>query len=324
MIKTIQLFITSLIISKMIKAKNVYKYFGNHCVVSNASFDIGVGEIIGFLGQNGAGKTTLMRMLTTFLIPTTGSIEIFGMNTMFDSVKICRRIGYLPETPPLYKNMTVVDYLKFAASLKEIPHNQLRTKIDQVLEDCDLMNVRGKMIGILSKGFQQRVGIAQAILNDPELLILDEPTNGLDPVQILQVRKLIKTLKEKRTVILSTHILSEIEGACERVMMIKDGEVIVDETIEKLLVDKSKVKRVSFYLRGDAYLIRKELEKSGHLKIIEFSSSHSEHAVKIEFSAEFGESNEILERLLKAGCKIIHWKEEGMDLEKIFLQKNSI
>lgn len=219
----------------MIIAKNVTKYFGGFQALKDVSFEINKGEIVGFLGKNGAGKTTIMRILTSYLPATSGKVIVAGQEVSKNSLAIRKKIGYLPETPPLYSNMAVRDYLKFAAQLKDIPAKQQRVQIDKVLEECSLRNVQYKTIGILSKGYKQRVGIAQAIVNDPEVLILDEPTIGLDPVQIIQVRNLIKSLEHKRTVIISTHILSEIQQIAQRVLIIKSGEIIVDEALENLL-----------------------------------------------------------------------------------------
>ncbi len=219
----------------MIKTKNITKYFGSFRALKDVSFEINKGEIVGFLGQNGAGKTTLMRILTSYLSASSGSVIIDGRDLTKHSLSIRRMIGYLPETPPLYMNMTVKAYLKFAAEIKDVPANRLNRQLDKVLEECQLTGVKGKTIGILSKGYKQRVGIAQAIIHDPLLLILDEPTSGLDPIQNLQVRKLIKGLKDERTVILSTHILSEIEQIAQRVLIIKSGQIIVDDAIDVLL-----------------------------------------------------------------------------------------
>lgn len=219
----------------MIIAKNVTKYFAGFQALKDISFEINKGEIVGFLGQNGAGKTTIMRILTSYLPATSGKVIIAGQEVSKNSLAIRKKIGYLPETPPLYSDMTVRDYLKFAAQLKDVPAKQQRVQIDKAIDECSLKSVRYKIISTLSKGYKQRVGIAQAIVNDPEVLILDEPTIGLDPVQIIQVRNLIKSLEHKRTVILSTHILSEIQQIAKRVLIIKSGEIIVDETLENLL-----------------------------------------------------------------------------------------
>jgi ABC-2 type transport system ATP-binding protein len=219
----------------MITTKNVTKYFGAFQVLRDVSFEINKGEIVGFLGQNGAGKTTLMRILTSYLPATSGSVMIDGDDIAKDSLSIRKKIGYLPETPPLYPNMSVRDYLKFAAEIKDIPARYRRRHIDRVMEECQIDDVKNKTIRTLSRGYKQRVGIAQAIIHEPKLLILDEPTSGLDPIQNLQVRNLIKNLKDQRTVILSTHILSEIEQIAQRVLIIKSGNIIVDESLDMLL-----------------------------------------------------------------------------------------
>ena len=221
----------------MIEIKNVIKNFGNSRALNDISFEIQKGEIVGFLGRNGAGKTTLMRILTSYLPATSGSVKIAGKDVIKHSIFIRRKIGYLPETPPLYRNMTVKDYVSFAAKLKDVQAKSIRRQVEKVLDECYLRNVADKTISTLSKGYQQRVGIAQAVVNDPDILILDEPTNGLDPVQIQRVRALIKNLGAQRTVIISTHILSEIEQIAKRVVMIKDGAVIADDMLTDLLSD---------------------------------------------------------------------------------------
>ncbi len=219
----------------MISTKNITKYFGGFQALKDVSFEIKKGEIVGFLGQNGAGKTTLMRILTSYLPATSGEVEIGGNDVVKNSLAVRRKIGYLPENPPLYSDMTVKDYLKFAAQMKDVPGRQQHNQIGRVSEECNIVDVLNKTIGNLSKGYRQRVGIAQAIINEPEVLILDEPTSGLDPVQNLQVRELIKSLRHERTVIISTHILSEIEQIAQRVLIIKSGQIIVDESLDLLL-----------------------------------------------------------------------------------------
>jgi ABC-2 type transport system ATP-binding protein len=219
----------------MITTNNITKNFGNFQALKGVSFNIQQGEIVGFLGQNGAGKTTLMRILTSYLPASSGSVVIDGKELTKNSLEIRRHIGYLPETPPLYMNMTVKDYLKFAAEIKDVPVDRLNFQVDKVLEECQLSGVKSKTIGTLSKGYKQRVGIAQAIIHEPKVLILDEPTSGLDPIQNLQVRKLIKSLNNERTVILSTHILSEIEQIAKRVLIIKSGQIMVDDALDVIL-----------------------------------------------------------------------------------------
>ena len=244
----------------MITTKNVTKYFGAFQALRDVSFEINRGEIVGFLGQNGAGKTTLMRILTSYLPATSGSVIIDGDTIARDSLTIRKKIGYLPETPPLYPNMTVRDYLKFAAEIKDIPARYRRRHIDRVMDECQIDDVKNKTIGTLSRGYKQRVGIAQAIIHEPKLLILDEPTSGLDPIQNLQVRNLIKNLKDQRTVILSTHILSEIEQIAQRVLIIKSGNIIVDESLDVLL--KTQKEDISVEPTLEDVFIRLHCEQS--------------------------------------------------------------
>ena len=219
----------------MISTHNVSKNFGSFQALKKVSLTIKRGEIVGFIGRNGAGKTTLMRILTSYYSASAGTVVIDGDDISKNSLAIRRKIGYLPETAPLYLNMTVKDYLSFAAEIKDVPAKDRRRQLLRVLELCQLENVAHKTIGTLSKGYKQRTGIAQAIIHDPEILILDEPTSGLDPIQNRQLRTLIKNLKDHRTVILSTHILSEVEQIAQRIMMIKAGELIVDEPLDTLL-----------------------------------------------------------------------------------------
>lgn len=227
----------------MIAAENITKKYGYFTALERISFEIYRGQIVGFLGQNGAGKTTLMRILTGYLSASDGKAFIAGEEVRGHSLFIKKKIGYLPENPPLYLNMPVKDYLTFAARLKDVPKDILAKRVDRVMQECQLTDVRHKVIGILSRGYKQRVGIAQAIVNDPDILILDEPTNGLDPVQIIQVRKLIKSFEHKRTVIVSTHILSEIEQVAQRIIMLKNGRIIADQNTADLLKGPQEQKR---------------------------------------------------------------------------------
>ncbi|MBN1870638.1 MAG: ATP-binding cassette domain-containing protein [Candidatus Omnitrophica bacterium] len=222
----------------MIRTEKLNKFFGSTQALKGVSFEIQKGEIVGFLGRNGAGKTTLMRILTSYLPASSGAVTIDGKDVLKDSLAVRRKIGYLPETPPLYPNMTVRDYVRFAAQLKDVPAKGISAQVEKILDQCYLRKVAHRTISVLSKGYQQRVGIAQAIINDPQILILDEPTNGLDPVQIQRVRELIKNLEKDRTVIISTHILSEIEQIAQRVLIIKDGEIVADDALSNLLCDE--------------------------------------------------------------------------------------
>jgi ABC-2 type transport system ATP-binding protein len=222
----------------MLIVNQISKHFGSFQVLDKVSFEMKKGDVVGLLGKNGAGKTTLMRILTSFIAPSSGSVIIGGDDINKHSLSIRQKIGYLPEKPPLYGDMTVQYYLKFAAEIKGVPKNKILFQLAKVIEECDLKQVKQKTIATLSKGFKQRVGIAQAIIHEPKLLILDEPTSGLDPMQIQQVLALIKNQRDQRTVLLSTHSLTEIEQVAQRVLMIKSGQIVLDDLLDVLLKNK--------------------------------------------------------------------------------------
>ena len=230
----------------MLIVKQVSKHFGaRHTLdqaLDNVSFEMNKGDIVGLLGKNGAGKTTLMRILTSFITASSGTVTIDGDDINKHSLSIRQKIGYLPEKPPLYGDMTVQYYLTFAAEIKGVSKNKRKFQLAKVLEECDLGQVKQKTIATLSKGYKQRVGIAQAIIHEPKLLILDEPTSGLDPMQIQQVLTLIKNQQDQRTVLLSTHTLTEIEQVAQRVLMIKSGRIVVDDRLDNLLKNKDPTK----------------------------------------------------------------------------------
>jgi ABC-2 type transport system ATP-binding protein len=219
----------------MLIVKQISKNFGSFQALDKVSFEMNQGDIVGLLGKNGAGKTTLMRILTSFIAASSGSVSIEGDDIIKHSLDIRQKIGYLPEKPPLYGDMTVQSYLKFAAEIKGVPKNKRLSQLSKVLEECDLQQVKQKTIANLSKGYKQRVGIAQAIIHEPKLLILDEPTSGLDPMQIQQVLALVKNQRDQRTVLLSTHTLTEIEQVAQRVIMIKSGRIVLDDSLDRLL-----------------------------------------------------------------------------------------
>jgi ABC-2 type transport system ATP-binding protein len=219
----------------MLIVEQISKNFGSFQALEQVSFEMNKGDIVGLLGKNGAGKTTLMRILTSYIAASSGAVTIDGDDITKHSLSIREKIGYLPEKPPLYGDMTVQYYLKFAAEIKGVAKNKRQLQLAKVLQECDLEQVKHKTIATLSKGYKQRVGIAQAIIHEPKLLILDEPTSGLDPMQIQQVLALIKNQREQRTVLLSTHTLTEIEQVAQRVIMIKSGRIVLDEPLDVLL-----------------------------------------------------------------------------------------
>ncbi len=218
----------------MIEVSNVVKDYGALRAVDRISFSVNEGEIVGFLGPNGAGKSTTLKMLTDYLTPTAGKIEINGLDMSKDSLKIREWIGYLPEHNPLYEDLTAFDYLRFVANIRNLSDKDFNSRIEQVIEECGIKNVITQKIGTLSKGYRQRVGLAQAILHDPKVIILDEPTTGLDPNQILEIREVIRRLGEKKTVILSSHIMQEVQAVCDRIIIINKGKIIADDKKEVL------------------------------------------------------------------------------------------
>lgn len=222
----------------MIEVNGLTKRFGDVEVVSRVAFSAQKGEIVGFLGPNGAGKTTTIRMLATYLPPTAGSAKIAGFDILQQSDEVRRRIGYLPETPPLYGEMTVQEYLGFVAAIKDVPGREIKTSVERVIEKCFLTEVRRKLCQHLSRGFRQRVGLAQAIIHDPEVVILDEPTSGLDPKQIVEIRQLISALAKNHTVILCTHILPEVSMVCSKVVIINRGRVVLESRLADLIKDR--------------------------------------------------------------------------------------
>ena len=217
-----------------IRVNNLTKYYGQQAAVKDITFEINTGEIVGFLGPNGAGKSTTMKMITTYLTPSAGKVEVNGMDTEENSIEVRKKIGYLPEQNPLYLDMNVLDYLEYAAQLESVPKENIGKAVKNMVDVCGLGDVQHKDIGELSKGFKQRVGLAQAMIHDPEVLILDEPTSGLDPNQIIEIRKLIKKLGKQKTLVLSTHILQEVEATCDRVLIINKGEIVADGTPDSL------------------------------------------------------------------------------------------
>ena len=213
-----------------ITVRNLTKYYGQEKAIDNISFDVKTGEIVGFLGPNGAGKTTTMKIITCYMPPSAGTVEVDGYNIADHSLEVRRKIGYLPELNPLYLDMNVVEYLEYAARLHGIDKATLKRQLASMIEVCGLKDVRHKDIGELSKGYKQRVGLAQAMIHDPEVLILDEPTSGLDPNQIVEIRNLIRQLGRAKTVVLSTHILSEVQATCDRVVIVNEGAIVADGT----------------------------------------------------------------------------------------------
>lgn len=243
----------------MIEINNLTKRYGNFLAVDNISFNVEKGKILGFLGPNGAGKTTTMRIITGFMPPSEGNVTISGYDVLDEPLLTKNKIGYLPETPPLYLDMTVSEYLNFAGLLKQVPNQKINAAVDNACSKVDINDVKNKVIKALSKGYKQRVGLAQAIIHDPEVLILDEPTIGLDPIQIREVRDLIKSLAGNHTIVLSTHILPEVDMTCDEVVIIKKGKIIAQDTPKNLSkkMNKSSLEEIFIDLISESGLEKK-------------------------------------------------------------------
>lgn len=243
----------------MIEIKNLTKRYGDFLAVDDISFNVEKGKILGFLGPNGAGKTTTMRIITGFMPPSEGNVTISGYDVLDEPLLTKNKIGYLPETPPLYLDMTVSEYLNFAGLLKQVPNQKINAAVDNACSKVDINDVKNKVIKALSKGYKQRVGLAQAIIHDPEVLILDEPTIGLDPIQIREVRDLIKSLAGNHTIVLSTHILPEVDMTCDEVVIIKKGKIIAQDTPKNLSkkMNKSSLEEIFIDLISESGLEKK-------------------------------------------------------------------
>ncbi len=260
----------------MIDIQNLTKTYGRFTAVKNLSFQVGAGQVVGFLGPNGAGKTTTLRMLTGYLPPTSGTASIAGHDIFKDSVKARQQIGYMPENVPLYDDMRVREYLKFRANIKGMSGRDARNNITETIETCGLTHMRKRMIKTLSKGYRQRVGLADALLNNPQLLVLDEPTNGLDPNQIRSIRRLIKKLGENHTILVSSHILSEVEMIADHIVIIDGGQIQASDTPQNLIDGMRAAGRVSLEVQGDSATITGALERLENVKKVILDEQHGE------------------------------------------------
>jgi ABC-2 type transport system ATP-binding protein len=305
----------------MIKVAGLTKRYGPTTAVNNISFEVDRGEIVGFLGPNGAGKTTTMRILTGFLPPTTGTASVAGYDVMEQPLEVKKHIGYLPETPPLYPEMEVVEYLDFVARLKGIPSGDVSSRIDSVLERCALGNVRHKIIGHLSRGYRQRVGLAQALIHGPDVLILDEPTAGLDPKQIIDVRKLIHALSGEHTIILSTHILPEVSGTCSRVLIINEGRLEASDTPENLTARLQGHESLWVDVDGPATEIELTLNGVPGVNRVVRENGHSQRTTwQVETGKDPAIRSQIARALVERGWGLYEMRPIGLSLEEIFLK----
>ena len=306
----------------MIEVSNLVKKYGDHTAVDHLSFQIEKGKIYGFLGPNGAGKSTTMNMITGYIASTEGKVMIDGHDILEEPEAAKKCIGYLPEMPPLYFDMTVLEYMKFAADLKKIPRNQKDKQIKEVMDMVKITDMKDRLIKNLSKGYRQRVGLAQAILGYPEVIILDEPTVGLDPKQIIEIRDLIKSLKQKHTVILSSHILSEVRAVCDYVLIISHGKLVASDTPDNLERLAAGSNSLLMKVKGEKDTIRKKLETIEGVTAVEMSYDSDEELWKTKISIEENVDirEEVFYAMAKTNCPIYEMQVKRVSLEDVFLE----
>jgi len=299
----------------MIQVNGLIKDYGARRALHSITFDANQGEIVGFLGPNGAGKTTTMRILTGYMPPTDGTAIVAGYDIVEESLEVRKRVGYLPETVPLYTDMTALEYLKFMADLRHIPNSEDRAY--ETLEQVNLKDRANGYIGNFSKGMRQRVGLAQALIHRPEVLILDEPTIGLDPAQVVEIRNVIKEIGKDRTVLLSTHILTEAQNLCDRVLIINKGKIVAEDTPENLQSRLVGSQRVVLRVRGDSDGLDATIKKVKGTARIE---TKDEETVEFEFSSGQDVRPQVAKAVVQAGYELIEMRPVGMSLEEIFLE----
>jgi len=304
----------------MIEVEGLTKRYGRHTAVDGISFKVQKGEILGFLGPNGAGKTTTMRILTCYLPPTDGTARVGGYDVFESPMEVKKRVGYLPETPPLYPDMDVLSYLDFVAKVKGVAPKERKGKIDDAVEKCRVGDVRKKLIGRLSKGYRQRVGLAQAILHNPDVLIMDEPTAGLDPKQIIETRDLIKGLGGDHTIILSTHILPEVSMTCGRVVIINKGRVVAEDTPDNLTHRLKGAGALRVEVRGGPGPVFEVIRAIPGVTAVRQKDGTSE-VVAFEVEAEPGKDvrADLARSIVQKGFDLLGLNQVGMSLEEIFL-----
>ncbi len=309
----------------MIEVKNLTKRYGNHMAVDHLSFQIQGGQIYGFLGPNGAGKSTTMNMITGYIASTEGTVMINGHDILEEPEEAKKSIGYLPEQPPLYFDMTVLEYLKFAAQLKKIEKSRQKDLIYEAMDMVQITDMKDRLIKNLSKGYKQRVGLAQALLGNPETIILDEPTVGLDPKQIIEIRDLIKSLGERHTVILSSHILSEVSAICDYVMIISHGKLVASDTPENLAKLMEGENSLELTVRGEKSRIQAALKEFSQVEELDFTQSEEKGAEDVRLKTRGNEDvrEELFYALANARLPILRMQAVHVSLEDIFLELTS-
>lgn len=307
----------------MIKVEGISKRYPGHTAVDNISFEVEKGQIVGFLGPNGAGKTTTMRILTCFMPPSSGTATVAGFDVLEMPLEVKKRIGYLPETPPLYPEMEVGEYLTFVGKLKGLSGDTLRKRVGEVSEKCNVADVHNKLVSKLSKGYKQRVGLAQAIIHNPDVLILDEPTSGLDPKQILETRDLIKGLAGEHTIILSTHILPEVEQICERVVIISRGKLVATDSMENLTNRMRGSELIGVVVEGqtEAGPVQEKLERvAGVSRVILKETNAGSCSFEVESLQGRSIRADLARAVVESGWNLTELRPVSLSLEEVFLQ----
>lgn len=301
----------------MIEVKNLTKDYGNRRAIESLNFTVNKGEVVGFLGPNGAGKSTTMKIITGFMAPTSGQALVAGYDVFENPLEVKKRIGYLPETPPVYGDMYVRDYLEFVAHLKKVEKSKIKSQIDRAIEKTNLGSVQNRLIQNLSKGFRQRVGIAQALVSNPEVLILDEPTVGLDPKQVAEIRDLIKELRGHHTIILSTHILPEVEATCERIIIIHQGRIVAQESLSNISAISKGTRKVLFRVRRNQDKLIAEL---GSLpQVVHVGLGPSQGSIELETAGDDQTIEELAAKVVSSGAGLLEM-QSAAHLEDVFLK----
>ncbi len=304
----------------MIQANELTHYYGPYRAIQGVSFGVKRGEILGFLGPNGAGKTTAMRIITGFMPPTRGTVTVNGYDVVAKSLEARRQIGYLPETVPLYTDMTVSSYLKYMGTLRGMPANSIKRRVDEVVGVCRLGDYRKTIIGKLSKGFRQRVGIAQAIVHEPEVLILDEPTIGIDPIQVVETRRLIEELGKSQTVVLSSHILPEVSMICQRVLIINEGKIVAEDTPENLASGLQGMEKLEVEVGGPVAQVLPALRAVEGVEKITHRALGERQLYTIQVQTGRDLRDTLSRVVVSNSWSLLSMQSAGMSLEDIFLR----
>lgn len=302
----------------MIEAQGLTKYYGPHMAIQDVTFAVPQGSITGFLGVNGAGKTTTMRILTGFLYPSAGTATVAGHDILENPLAARRSTGYMPENPPLYNEMTVVGFLRFIAGLRGIPRRQIPDRVDTVIEQCGLREVASRIVGRLSKGYRQRLGLAQALVHDPPVLILDEPTVGLDPQQVVEIRNLIRNLRGQHTILFSSHILYEVTQLCDRVIVIHEGRIVAQGSLEELQTGLMAEQRLRVRFRTDAEELPIRLQELPGVREVRSIDGYRQFLIRMEPEEET--LTEVIRWLANQPWGLLEARQETLTLEDIFIQ----